>query len=332
MQGTFPHRLSRTLFLLLCAGVAAAAFVGARYHQARGLPVPEWPLAVDLFLVVPLAYLLLWRPARAQALLGLVALFSLGVLLGAFVLPAEDKSLWLWLEPLRWLALAALVAWQVWAFATVVRAVWRAPGGTNLEQALHAALDGQAGPGPMTELLKVEARMWLYALWRDTGRLRFAEAGAFHVHRQGGNASNQLGFLVIVAVELPIAHALLHLFSPTLAIVVSALTAYGLLFMFADYRATRLRPITVTGDMVRIRYGVLTDLRLPRAAIVEVGFVDRTPRRAAGRMRLVGMGRANLRLRLAPGTRLATPFGTREVAELFIGVDQPQAFAQALQA
>lgn len=325
-----PSRRSRLLFALLCAGVVAAGLLGVEAHRRHALPVPEWPLAIDLFVVLPLAYLLLLRPGVRQALLGLGAILSLGVLFGALVLPDEHKQLWRWLEPLRWVALAALLAWQAWALAQIAWRLGRAPAGANLEQVLHASFERRFGSGMLTELLKLEGRMWLYAVCRDASRLRFDAAAPFHAHRQGGNASNQLGFLLLVAVELPLAHVLLHLFSPTLAVVVSAATAYGLLFLLAEYRATRLRPITVTPTGVHLRYGVFTDLHLPRSAVVDVQAVHATPRRGARRMRLVGMGRANVLLRLAEGTRLRTPFGDREVAELYIGLDDPARFIAAL--
>lgn len=330
MERRPPSPRSRRLFALIGLGVVGVAFLAVRHHQRLGVPVPEWPLAVDLFVTVPLAYLLLLRPAPQQALLGLAALFAFGVLIGSLLLPPEGKRLWLWLEPLRWVALAGLVAWQVWVLAQIGRGLATAPRGENLEQRLHAGFEGRFGAGAVTELLKLEGRMWLYALCRDTSRLGFPEPGAFNVHRQGENASNQLGFLVLMAVELPVAHVLLHLFSPVLALVVSAATLYGLLFLYAEYRATRLRPITVSGAAIHLRYGLLVDALLPMHAIVEVLPVTAQPRRARRRLRLTGMGRANVLLRLAAGTRLKTPFGERETTELYLGVDEPGRFMQAV--
>lgn len=42
------------------------------------------------------------------------------------------------------------------------------------------------------------------------------------------------------------------------------------------------------------------------------------------------MGKANVRLRLAQGTRLKTLLGERTVTELYIGLNEPGKFVQAL--
>jgi hypothetical protein len=44
------------------------------------------------------------------------------------------------------------------------------------------------------------------------------------------------------------------------------------------------------------------------------------------------MGRANVRLRLVPGTRVVLPFGERETDEVLLGVDEPERFIQAVNA
>lgn len=48
------------------------------------------------------------------------------------------------------------------------------------------------------------------------------------------------------------------------------------------------------------------------------------------RVHIIGMGKANVRLRLAQGTRLKTLLGERTVTELYIGLNEPGKFVQAL--
>lgn len=322
--------------LIFGAFVAAVLLVGAaavHVHRRSGLAVPEWPLAVDLLLLVPLAYLLVFRPPARQAVAGVAALLALGILFGALVLPEQSKSLWLVLESSRWVVVAVFVAFQAGLMALVVKDLLVSRAAGNLEHALHAALDRHFGASVATGLMKIEARMWLYALCWNRSRLQFARGERFFVWKQGENASNQLGFLVVMAAEVPVLHLLLHLYSPVIALVVTAFSLYGLLFLMAEYRATRYRPITIDGATVHLRYGLLVDTALPVdaiASIVPVGPVDARPRRAAGRWRLAGMGKPNVLLRLAPGTRLRTPFGERQVGEIFLGVDDPARFIRSV--
>jgi hypothetical protein len=46
----------------------------------------------------------------------------------------------------------------------------------------------------------------------------------------------------------------------------------------------------------------------------------------------MGMGRANVLVRLSPVTTLRMPWGMREVTEVVLGVDEPAPFMAALRA
>jgi hypothetical protein len=305
---------------------------------------------------------LLWwwlqpAPRGRSAAFGALAVAMAGIWVGAWLLPAESKWVWLLLEPLRWMLLGALVLVQL-ALTTLAlrqlarvlavrRAQWlrgqAAPG--LIETELHQVLETQAARSsrqlgtPTSRALpwlKLEARLWLYALAPRRWLEAAPAAGErwFGVHRQGQNLSNQMGFVILAAVEIPVMHLLLHMwFGALVAGVVTALSVYGLLFLWAEARATRWRPLVLNATELQLRHGLFTDLVLPRSAIVRAELHRGTaPARAAGRLRIVGMGRANLRLRLAPGTRLATLLGEREVKEVFIGVDEPERLMHALHA
>ena len=148
--------------------------------------------------------------------------------------------------------------------------------------------------------------------------------------RQGQNLSNQHAFLVLMAVELPIAHGLLRPWSPALAWTVTALSLYGLLFAWAESRATRWRPISLFNDCLQLREGVLLDVALPLSCIAAVERLEGPVARQRGRWRLAGMGRCNLRLRLHTGTRLPGLTGWHEVHEICLGVDEPARLMAAL--
>lgn len=64
-------------------------------------------------------------------------------------------------------------------------------------------------------------------------------------------------------------HMLLHFMcSPSAAIVASALNAWALLYMVADYRATLYRPVSLSRDGMIIRCGALAaDAPIPYAVV-----------------------------------------------------------------
>ena len=336
--------------------LAALAMVGGYawlipWHARHGDPVPDWTLALDLLVVLPLlAWWLQPAPRGRGALFGALAVALAGIWVGAWLLPDENKLVWHWLEPLRWAVLGALLALQLLVvasalrqLATVLRLRRHAAAPGPLEAELHALLAAKAERlgrltgrplGAALPWLQMEARMWLYALSPRRGLDAPPPAGeqAFFVHRQGQNLSNQMGFVVLVGVEIPVLHVLLHLWAgPLVAGIATLLGVWGWLFLWADARATRWRAVGLDAHTLHLRHGLGTDLAVPRAAIVAAGpHRGAMPPRTAGRLRCAGQGRANVHLRLRPGTRLATLAGKRAVSEIFLGVDEPERLLRAL--
>ena len=183
------------------------------------------------------------------------------------------------------------------------------------------------GDTPVTRLLVLEARIWFYALFASRRYPpQFPGDAHFSCHAKDGHASNQLGFIVLILVELPIVHVLLALFwSSQAAWIMSLLTLWGLAFLVAEYRASLLRPISLERDELVIRYGVLVDLRVP---IRDIGSVCpahvAVPRRESGSLRCCEAGVPNVRINLARPLDMPTLSGRgRRIERIHLGVDAP---------
>lgn len=320
-------------FLVAAAVVVLGNVLAVETHPRLGLgSPPEWPVAIDLLVLLPALYVFLHRPVTRATLLRAAMIASLGVLIGSLLLPPASKSLWTWLESARYLVIAAVVAVQLGIVLLVVRDVL-AVRSEPLERALHESISRRI-EGPLRPLLCLEARMWAYAFASKRALAHWPDVPAFFGARQGGNASNQQGFLIIVGAEIPIAHALVHfLWSPTAAIVISALSVYGFVFLLAEYRATLHRPTVVGANSLHVRSGVVHDFEIPWGSIASVAIcAPSAPRRAQGRVRCFGMGQANVLLKLRPGTRIAGLFGSAEVHEIHLGLDAPADFVTSVSA
>lgn len=326
------HDRRGAVFLLFTAVVYLGNLaIAPTYRDMAALPVPEWVIGFDLLLLVPAAYLLLKRPPLKQALVGVFALASLGVLVGSFAIPRQDKHVWLFLENVRWLYLAGLILAQLALIVSVIRDIrrnWSAP---DIESAVSQAIAARVPDATVSALLQADARVWLYALVRNPCR-HAPSVPAFHASRHDSNASNQQGFLILIAVEIPVLHVLIHFFSPVAALWVTGLSLYGLLFLYSEYRATLLRATTLESGWLHIRHGVLGDLQVPYDCIESVEPVNFRPKRGKSVLRFVGTGTANLRINLRPDTRLATLLGAKSVQAIYIGLDEPHAFRDALYA
>ncbi len=321
-----------TVVALICAAYAVAM---KGPWPVPGGPMPSWAMAIDLLLVLPLGWLLLKPRDWRRRWPGALALAGAGFLIGHWLVP-EGDALWALLGDVRWLLLGGVLLAELWLLSGLLRQVWRSRQGGNAEAVAAQGVRQALGDGLAGRLMQLESRLWVYALVRRPVAAPFVGEQHFSVHRQHGNASNQLGFVILMGVELPIVHVLLHLsFGATVAWVVTAISAYGWLYLWAEYRATRWRPVSLDADALHLRYGLLIDATLPRASVQGAEPVaGREPRgpstRAPGRLVLQGMGRANVRLRLQPGTRVRLPWGEREIHEVLLGMDEPERFICAL--
>lgn len=134
-------RRARAFGLLACAIVSVNVLLVSRYPAWQGGQAAlEWPIAIDLLLVVPLLYLGLNFRRGSAAVWRAAAIAGVGVLLGSFIIPQESKQLWLVLEPLRYVVIGAVLLIQLSVMAGVVAHVVAARHAENAEVALDRAI------------------------------------------------------------------------------------------------------------------------------------------------------------------------------------------------
>lgn len=321
----------RRAFVWLVLAIVLGNYLATRWYVSRvSAEVPEWPIAFDLLLLIPALYLMVFRPPLKRAVIAVAALLSLGIFIGSVLVPDDSKVIWRPLDQVRWGYLLLALGVQAGLILIVLADIARSWNSGSLEQALHDAIEHRLGQGPMAELLKADGRVWLYLVNHDASRLSF-DGTPYFGRNVDQNASNQQAFLILVAIEIPVAHLIIHLFSPTAALVTTSLSLYGLLFLYAEYRATLMRPTTLMPDHLHIRHGVLGDVVVAYRDIAAVGEARDRPRRAKGRLRFVGMGSANVVLTMRPGTTINTLFGAQQVGEIYVGLDDAGGFRQQLQ-
>lgn len=323
---------SNNWFTLLFAAALAGHFL---LYRMPGNPLghPEWPLLLDLLVTFPVAYLLIFRPGWKDWLKKSAGMLMLGLAFGSFAIADADKFAWREIDRLRLLmpaffALAelALAAWLLMGVRRAMQA------DANTDKVLARAIRQRFGTGVTGRLMEFEARVWFYGLFMRKAPAYEGEQH-FHTARAGGNASNQLAWIWLMVFDIPIAHLLLHfLWSPTAAWVATALTAWGLLYLLADYRATLARPVSLGAAALHVRCGALaSDAVVPYAAIAAVVRVPHPERRLPGTRYFRHQGVMNVEITLRPGSALPTLLGSDKAAShIVLGVDEPAKFIEAL--
>ncbi len=315
-----------------CFTLATLLMAGAYIVAYRRSPVPDWMLLVDFSFSLPLLHYFLFRPTFKQWALRWAQLTGLGILLGSVIIPESSRHIWPWLEMARGAAMVALVPVELAVMAGIAFAVWKLIGlDGDIDQALQGAMEKKLGTSFSSRLALFEARVWLYALFKPR-HPRYAGEQHFSYAKLDGNASNQLGFIIAILFELPLAHLLLHfIWSPAAAWIASGLSTWGLLYLVAEYRATLARPISLDKDRLWIRCGVLSaDALIPWRQILVIEKNCQPVRRQRGIRRYKQMGSMNIVIHLQPDVRLPDVFGRMQpVSAIYLGVDDVNGFIAA---
>lgn len=328
-------RISRNNWFTLLLVAALAGHLALYRMPGAPLGRPEWPLLLDLFVTFPLAYLLICRPSWKALLKKSIAVLMLGLAFGSLAIPDASKLVWRDIDRLRLLLPALFAVAEVAVAACLLVGVRRAlQADANIDRVLANAIRRHFGTGAMGRLMEFEARIWFYALFMRKAP-QFDGDRHFSTARAGGNASNQLAWIWLMAFDIPVAHMLLHfLWSPFAAWVATALTAWGLLYLLADYRATLVRPVSLDGDALLVRCGALAaDVAIPYAMVASVERVAHPERRLPGKRYFRHLGQMNVEITLREGSMLPTLLGAgKSATHAVLGVDDPEGFVKALSA
>lgn len=327
------------VFLLLAAIVVAGnAWLSRRPPAALvgpALAAPEWPVLVDLLLVVPLAHLALFRREGRRAWIKAGMLALAGITVAGWIVPAANQHQLVMLRALRNVSALFVVAGEIALAVALARLVFgRLRERADPEAAVDRALRDRFGDVPLVQVLAFEVRLWFWALFGSAKR-SFAFAGDRHfgTHAKDGHASNQQGFLLLVGAEIPILHVVLALFwSHSAAWIVTALSSWGWIFLFAEHRATLRRPVSLSHDALFVRYGLRAELVVPLRQIGSVSpHAAPVPRRQAGSLRYCEAGAPNVRIELSPPLQVPGLFGAaKPVERIYLGIDEPQRFIAAV--
>jgi len=306
--------------LLLAAGYTVAF---------RRVDIPDWTLLIDFSLSLPLLHYFLFRPTLKQWLFRWAQLTGLGILLGGFIIPEASRVIWPWLEMARNATLGLMIPVELAAIALLAYGVWKLMQlGGDIDTALQAGIESKLGKSVSTRLASWEARIWLYALFKPKNP-RYAGSQHFSYAKQHGNASNQLGFIFAILIEMPLAHLLLHfMWSPKAAWIASVVSVWGLIYLVAEYRATLMRPVSIGHEELFIRCGVLAvDAVIPWHQIKAIEKIAGPVRRQPCVRRYKQLGELNVAIHLQPNVMLPDLFGREQpVATICLGLDEPDDF------
>ncbi|TWB44365.1 hypothetical protein [Nitrospirillum pindoramense] len=217
--------------------------------------------------------------------------------------------------------LGTVGAWRIWRGT----GDGRADGMSRLEAGLACLV-----PQPLAGLMAKELALLHLALFRWGAKPDVpADSQPFSYHRDltplmGGLLAAQVMEIAVVDVALGIHHR-------TAALALFAVGDIGFIYLLGLTKSFRLRPVLLTPQGVRVRFGLMADQLVPYGGIGHVG-------PAAG---LTRQGPENVSRLVAPNVALALTVPqvrrrflrpARTVSTVAFAVDDPQGFIRALRA
>lgn len=198
--------------------------------------------------------------------------------------------------------------------------------------AIRGPVQARLGTGVVGRLAASEVG----AVWFATAAWRYPVPGYGGARRFGygrGAGGIHAALLVGSAVEIVALHLLVSRWSHGSAWVLTGLALYGTLWVLADLRAMRLRPVTLDQDTLIIRTGLRWTMEIPRDRIIGAGRRDWRHRFGTdeGDLNLAVVGEPDVVLYLDRPIEAIGPFGiTRAGRRIGFSADNPDALIRAL--
>ena len=320
--------------LALTAIYLAAVFVAAEAPRFEQPALLAAALTLDLAVMAPVLYYVLLVRCKGWPAISIVPVFLLSLAAASFIVPASHQDL---LDLLKFLVAPAELLLLGYLGLTVVRTARRFQDlavSTDIVERLRQSLRDVLKARLAADLVASEIALFYYAFfsWR-TRPADPAKHFAFSYHKKVGYAPLLAGILVAMLIEVIAVHALLWMWNPPLAWVMTALGLYGFLWLLGDWRAVLLRPISVEKDALVVRIGLRWTARVPFAAIASVRPVEGTPpgRKTPGYLEALLLGKPHYLIALNEPIVAQGLYGMRKtITTLGFTVDDAEAFETAL--
>lgn len=216
-------------------------------------------ITIDIVFFIPLIYFLFIRKRKISKIT-IIPVIALSYLIASFLLPANDHT---YLEMTKKLLVPLeLIAVGFIVYKVRLTAKSTAVGNdfvNNLRNTLHNIL----GESRITDFFTTEISIFYYGLFGWTGKQEIANGKAFTYHKRSGYSVIVGVFFFLILIETLSLHLLISQWRTAVAWIFTSLSAYGVLFLFADLNAARKRPVIIDDHSVQIRIGFRWMLTIP---------------------------------------------------------------------
>ncbi len=325
-------RSQRRALVAYCAVAVALYAYGVASADCIPWPIEGVILPLDFMVGIPLGFYLLVARPRKLTLLSVIPVIWIGYALSVLALGSPNAGILpALLSALIPVELAIAVRECLKIARTFKAAKAESPDPMVWFRETMCCLVRKDTAANMTA---AELSVWCYALlsWR---KKPYALPGEreFGYHNAGGYMNMMLGLALAFPAEIVAVHLLVSQWSVPAAIVITALSAYAAVWLVGDARARTMRPIVVGESSVRLECGIQMEAVIPVSNIEMVALSDNEIGhiKESDRLNYGAFYRPDVWLAMRSPAEVRTLLGTKHVRAIGVSVDDPKAFATAIQ-
>ena len=330
LQFSAQQNRSILLFVGLVTTVyAVAMMVTQQLSQHENADILSMAITLDMVVLVPLAFYFLIIRRRGYSIIRLAPIVILSLVLASLIVPKGHQQA---LHILEFIVLPlefGLLGWIVWRATKALKQAGHNTALDPLEQFRSAAF-GLLKNDRAAGVFASEIGVIYYSLgaWRTKPHCP-ADFRSFTHHHRSGQGGLVFAFLVLMAGEGFAVHLLLERWSSIAAWLFTLSTVYAAFGLFADFRATVLRPILIGEKGFKVRAGLRYSMEIPRSLVSEVS--HQKPDFGKENLSLKLMGPATHWIILSEPIEAEGPYGTRRlVRAIGLEPDDGAGFEQSI--
>jgi hypothetical protein len=255
-------QLKQSRNILLIIFITLVIFLGGTIALHAVSPPVKAKLAngllADFVITFPaLYYFIIIRPSKASVK-RLLIIISICCGIAYLVLPQQQRE---YLLQIRKLTAVAELGFIIYAFTkfNILRKAYKEHQLTFADPVYNfrSAMAATMGESVAIKIIASELAVLRYGLlcWKKE-RSALNESQAFSTHKEFGYIAIWCMLMVAILVEMTAFHLLLMRWSHTAAIILTALSAYGIIFFIADLSAIVKRKVLINNSQVILRVGL----------------------------------------------------------------------------
>lgn len=320
-------------FLSAAASVIVVCYliIGSQKYFANA-DLFSLAITADVVFFIPLIYFLLIRKSSVPNITVIPVVF-LAFAAASLLLPSGDQlyleKAKLLLVPVELFAIGFII-YKVRTAATAYKSL--ALGTDDFLQKVRSSLYKILEVKKAADIFATEISVIYYGFFGWNGKKEMGKEAEFSYHKKSGYGAVVGTFFFLILIETFSLHLVVNHWSSMAAWILTILSMYGIIFMFADYNAARKRPILIGDHELQIRIGFRWFISIPFEKIrsVQAGVWKNKPGKDYFKMALIGQDNVRVELK-----ETVTALGLYGISKNFtcagLFIDEKNTFINLLQ-